>query len=100
MKQVFSALSAALLLFVFTGASLAQQLPAKESEGPEVKRQETRGSEGLDIRRKAKKKVTNADAQKSKVTEGSSVRRKAKKKTGAVEGKQPPKGTEASDVKK
>ncbi len=100
MKRFLGALAAVLLLFVLAGTSSAQQVPLKDSEGPEVKRQEGKGGEGADIRRKAKKKVTDGDAQKSKGTESSSVRKKAKKKSGTADGKQPSKGIEASDVKK
>ena len=75
MKKIVSLFSAALLSFVLMGPAFAQTQAPKGTEGP-------------DVRKKAKKKTASAEGQKPKGTEGPDVR------------KQEPKGTEGPDVRK
>ncbi len=100
MKRASYALSIALLLSPLVGVGLAQQPPAKGTEGSEIKQQESKGKEGQEVRRKAKKKVAGADPQNTKSTESVEVRRKAKKRPSVTDGKLGSKEGEASDVKK
>ncbi len=69
MKGASYALSIVLLLSPLVGVGVPQQPPAKGTEGSEITRQDSKGKEGLEVRRKAKKKVTDADSQNTKSTE-------------------------------
>ncbi len=97
MKKPLGILIAILLVLILTGpAASPQSVPAKAVEGPDVRKQETKGTEDTDVRKK-KKKITATSGQKAKGTEDTDVRRKKKapadspqktKGTGGSEGRQ------------
>ncbi len=99
MKRMVLTLCAVFLLLGLAATGDAQQSPAKGGDGPEVK-QQPRTGERLDVRRKAKKKVAETDAPKSKGSDSTAVRRKAKRKVGVTDGRQPPNRVEGPEAKK
>ena len=85
MNRRMNVLTVLLLTVLVTIPAHAQQQVPKGTEVPEVRKQEGKGTEGQDLRRKVKRKAATIESQKPK---GPEIR------------KQEGRGTEGSDVPK